>query len=500
LYYSNSSQALDFVPSAADFAGISMLALILLSNLPLAFSECAECKEVDGTGPLAGFYELTNSEEPRCKDGCGYISSSGDPYCFETLGNDEYETRPCESSSCSADCAPPCSPCGTTCLTPREVGLFEECGSECQMVGLPCNGSCPSGTFICGEVCTDDSEQDQYRDCEGVCQTSQEPCLGECPSGLQPCQNGTVCLNALAQQCNGDCQAQSIPCNGACPDEMMLCDAGTDNAEHKFMCFAENDAEATALGFHYCKGACLPLWEPCDGACKPGWLQCGSGNNFTCVEDNGDQWKCGESCQPTYTACHGSCPHGHILMSNECALQESLCQDQQCAQDSDCQENAGCLLSGTVMACQCYLNFVASNATAAACPRTGVCTHALQIAQEGSLPPCYEQNNAKICPFSFAKIGDTVFDFVSSGGNGFGPNTYNGNTTSPMIFETVTTGVTCQLEMTFDCWQDWPTARDNRQAATLATVIVNATDVPGTQCDKHVSIITPLACPAMMPL
>ena len=33
-----------------------------------------------------------------------------------------------------------------------QVGLFEECGSECQMVGLPCNGSCPSGTFICGEV------------------------------------------------------------------------------------------------------------------------------------------------------------------------------------------------------------------------------------------------------------------------------------------------------------------------------------------------------------
>ena len=37
-----------------------------------------------------------------------------------------------------------------------------------------------------------------------------------------------------------------------------------------------------------------------------------------------------------------------------------------------------------------------------------------------------------------------------------------GNTTSPMLFETVT-GVTCKLEMTFDCWQDWPIARDNRQ-------------------------------------
>jgi len=52
---------------------------------------------VNGTGPLAGLYQLTNSEEPRCKDGCAYINPSGDPYCFETLGNDKYETRPCES-------------------------------------------------------------------------------------------------------------------------------------------------------------------------------------------------------------------------------------------------------------------------------------------------------------------------------------------------------------------------------------------------------------------
>jgi len=33
-----------------------------------------------------------------------------------------------------------------------QIGLYEECGSECQMVGLPCNGSCSSGTFLCGEV------------------------------------------------------------------------------------------------------------------------------------------------------------------------------------------------------------------------------------------------------------------------------------------------------------------------------------------------------------
>ena len=106
--------------------------------------------------------------------------------------------------------------------------------------------------------------------------------------------------------------------------------------------------------------------------------------------------------------------------------------------------------------------------------------------QEGTLPPCFEQGNTKICPFSYAKIGDTVFDWTSEG-NGFGPNTYNGcsfnsqqspvgtynmkvnqslgNTTSPMLFEmgSDSSGVKCQLELTFDCWQDWPTARDNRQ-------------------------------------
>ena len=96
------------------------------------------------------------------------------------------------------------------------------------------------------------------------------------------------------------------------------------------------------------------------------------------------------------TPCGGSCPIGHILMGNECTLQESLCPEEQCVQDSDCQDNAGCLLSGTVsgnkswtqqlnclqvMACQCYLNFVATQAAVDSCPRTGVCTHALEYAQ-----------------------------------------------------------------------------------------------------------------------
>ena len=53
------------------------------------------------------------------------------------------------------------------------------------------------------------------------------------------------------------------------------------------------------------------------------------------------------------------------------------------------------------------------------------CLKAVFIFQGGQLPPCYEQGDVKICPFSFAKFGDVVFDYTQVG-NGFGPYTYNG--------------------------------------------------------------------------
>ena len=56
-------------------------------------------------------------------------------------------------------------------------------------------------------------------------------------------------------------------------------------------------------------------------------------------------------------------------------------------------------------------------------------------------------------------------------------NQFQGNTTSPMLFEmgSQATGVICQLEMTFDCWQDWPMARDNRQVTFLAPTCPHST-------------------------
>ena len=139
--------------------------------------------------------------------------------------------RSCGSTSCSADCAPPCSPCGTTCLSPREVlpsllpvQLHHDSHIYTSRLGVVfcfslthtvpqkgCSGprliftksvvpsvrwsGCPamdpaplapssvgrssssSNTRIFLfwlQVCTDDSEQDQYSDCEGVCQVMRQ--------------------------------------------------------------------------------------------------------------------------------------------------------------------------------------------------------------------------------------------------------------------------------------------------------------------------------------
>ena len=206
------------------------------------------------------------------------------------------------------------------------------------------------------------------------------------------------------------------------------------------------------------------------------------------------------------------------------------------------------------MACQCYLNFVAADATAASCPKTGVCTHALDLKQVilldigqdfrywiwmlGLIPwkitliakiPVFRTKSGhfrdslwlKRSHFMFYIKSDSFFLLLSGGHfatmlwagqhqnlplqlckdwrhrfwldfrrkwirakhlQWFLKNysisfnspigTYNmktnqslGNTTSPMLFEmgSDSTGVKCQLELTFDCWEDWPTARDNRQ-------------------------------------
>ena len=207
------------------------------------------------------------------------------------------------------------------------------------------------------------------------------------------------------------------------------------------------------------------------------------------INDLPTQCEVDAPCQPLSTPCHSSCPHGHLLVDDDhCVLQENLCPEaEQCVHDEDCQDNAGCLLSGTVR----YIHFVKKCPQVMATlylslpsmikstiqPGDGLpvlpqlcchtfkwdlpkdrslhqcswccsgysfrssniysigkiteirkrkfCLKAVFIFQGGQLPPCYEQGDVKICPFSFAKFGDVVFDYTQVG-NGFGPYTYNG--------------------------------------------------------------------------
>ena len=168
--------------------------------------------QVNGTGPLAGLYQLTNSEEPRCKYDTKYYFPVAffyqgwlrihqclwrslllwDPWkrwiwdkvvfffiCelnfprydndLEVLWLNQLQCGLCSSLLPMWNHLPLTkrgpsvfAPCTITSwltyhssrkrLFWSQVDLYEECGSQCQMVGLPCNGSCPSGTFLCGEV------------------------------------------------------------------------------------------------------------------------------------------------------------------------------------------------------------------------------------------------------------------------------------------------------------------------------------------------------------
>ena len=148
------------------------------------------------------------------------------------------------------------------------------------------------------------------------------------------------------------------------------------------------------------------------------------------------------------------------------------------------------------------------------------CLKAVFIFQGGQLPPCYEQGDVKICPFSFAKFGDVVFDYTQVG-NGFGPYTYNGillkATYSTMIWQYVRqhqqpngvwndgpiselpTGDDLRLlaelakrkrQPTGSClWNVFHSTSNLFQASTLAAVILNTTDIAGSECDKQVTFM-----------
>ena len=169
------------------------------------------------------------------------------------------------------------------------------------------------------------------------------------------------------------------------------------------------------------------------------------------------------------------------------------------------------------MACQCYLNFVAtpSNET---CPRTGLCTNALDVVQvtrsrvlililanslrfekenfalklfsyfrEANYDPVMSKETLKSVPLVLLNLemsslttlklemdlGHTptmVFFWKLHIPQWYG--NILGNTNSPMVFETMGQSANCRLEMTFDCWQNWPSARGNRQVLVFETFFI----------------------------
>ena len=108
------------------------------------------------------------------------------------------------------------------------------------------------------------------------------------------------------------------------------------------------------------------------------------------------------------------------------------------------QEGAGCLLSGTSLVCQCYLDYLPTTSTTSlsslqpSCPATGSC-----LARADSpcdQMPCYGGGDTRyfcsatfgpyfptlyrVCPYCSATKGNLTYTYVT--GSGHGPLTYDG--------------------------------------------------------------------------
>ena len=91
LFTSNTYLPVVFTPQCALTCPSAMLFLLFLFCPLLCQSECPDCKDVSGPGPLAGLYQLAGTGEERCEDLCKY-EKDGELYCFERRQS-EYETR-----------------------------------------------------------------------------------------------------------------------------------------------------------------------------------------------------------------------------------------------------------------------------------------------------------------------------------------------------------------------------------------------------------------------
>ena len=373
-----------------------MLLLMLLSTPLPTLSSCPSCKSVSGPGPLSGLYQLADAADQRCQDLCAY-QREGELYCFETVESG-YQTQLCS-----------CVPCAEQCLDMFEAALYLDCGGRCQLAQEPCNGTCSSGTFLCGDLCMDSAYDDQFLECGGACQGAGVPCDNTCLQGWKLCMNGSICVpeqGDMFKDCDGECVAASAPCNGLCQNTTVLC--GEE-------CVPLSNGSVTA-----CNGSCQPVTQPCDDSCMAGMMLC----NGSCVAVNTKYWTCQHDCLPMSAPCDGDCADGLYLVDGECVETCDLCPDQECLSDSDCQDHAGCLLSGERFFCQCYLGWELdrSNASTLQCPHTGACTPAGEDGCEGA--PCYEDGGVSVCPYCNASYQNT--EYLYQTGSWFGLDTFTG--------------------------------------------------------------------------
>jgi len=432
------------------------LFLLFLFSPSHSQSQCPDCKDVSGPGPLSGVYQLAGTQETKCQDLCSY-EKAGNMYCFEKRQS-EYKTSPCS-----------CVACGEECLDRFEAPLYTDCGGKCQLSQDPCNGTCPDGAFLCGDICMESEYEDQFVDCDGSCQGVDLPCNNHCMEGRQLCVNASLCVtkeDEMFNDCNGECVSASVPCNGTCQNTTFLCE--------------DECVPLTNTTLMSCNGLCQPVAQPCDGSCTGGQMLC----NGSCVEDNGQYWTCMDSCIPSSDPCQDQCMDGLYLLDGECVEPCDLCSEDQCMSDSDCQDNAGCFLYGDQFFCQCYLGWTLDrdNASTLECPHTGTCSPATENGCEES--SCYQADGVSVCPYCNATYGEVTYHYEMGSGFGFG-----GNISSPMTFSDSSND--CILVATWSCWYD-----SMEKTTAYSTVEIQVVSEDG--CNLSLRLLSPLACPMAM--
>lgn len=239
--------------------------------------------DVDCGGPDCQRCELTKTcaTHEDCTSGLCRQRTCAPRLEVECRRNTDCPSGSCLDGVCGPACAPPLSPCGQTCVDPRNdpahCGMCSRaCTANERCENGMCTVRCPPATMLCpadgGTLCVDPMRDALH--C-GNCTTA-------CPAG-QACRLG---------MCEPDCAPFQAFCAGQCvntstdPRHCGGCDRGCDGG----LC---------SMGM--CRAACVAPTTACDGGAQ-------------CVDVRFDPMNCG--------ACGVPCPPvPHAL---------PLCLEQQC--------------------------------------------------------------------------------------------------------------------------------------------------------------------------